>query len=265
MQTISHTFAVCAYKESSYLEECVQSLKQQKLRSSIIIVTSTPNNYIQSIAQKYEVPLYINKGEKGITQDWNFAYRMADTELVTIAHQDDVYLPEYTYEIVKLLKNRKKPLIAFTDYGELRESKPVLQNTLLRIKRILLFPLRFSMLQNSVFIRRRILSLGSPICCPAVTYVKKNLPEQIFQPGFRSDEDWEAWEKISKIKGSFLYSKKIGVYHRIHDESETSIILGDNARNEEDFLMFCKFWPTPVARVLAKLYSFSEQSNKLQK
>ena len=263
MQTLSHTFAICAYKESSYLEECIQSLKKQKLKSSFIMITSTPNDHIQLMAKKYEIPLYINEGEKGITQDWNFAYRMADTELVTIAHQDDVYLPEYSDEIVKIISKSKKPLIAFTDYGEIRKDKPVLKNKLLQVKRLLLFPLRYSLLQKSVFVRRRVLSLGCPICCPAVTFVKRNLPEQVFQSGYRSAEDWEAWEKISKIKGSFLYTKKIGMYHRIHEESETSIILGDHARNEEDFQMFCKFWPIPIARVLAKLYSSSEKSNEL--
>ena len=45
---------------------------------------------------------------------------MADTELVTIAHQDDVYLPEYAEHISKAVKGVKKPLIIFTDYAELR-------------------------------------------------------------------------------------------------------------------------------------------------
>ena len=66
-----------------------------------------------------------------------------------------------------------------------------------------------------------------------------------------------------KDKRKFSVYKKIGMYHRIHEESETSIILGDHARNEEDFQMFCKFWPIPIARVLAKLYSSSEKSNEL--
>lgn len=29
--------------------------------------------------------------------------------------------------------------------------------------------------------------------------------------------------------------------HRIHEESETSVIIGDNARSKEDYEMFCKF------------------------
>ena len=97
----NHTFAICAYKESAYLEKCIKSLKNQTIKSNIILVTSTPNDFLEEISKKYNLPYFINKGEKGITQDWNYAYKMADTELVTIAHQDDVYLPEYAEHISK--------------------------------------------------------------------------------------------------------------------------------------------------------------------
>ena len=161
------------------------------------------------------------------------------------------------------LQNKEKPLIAFADYGELRDGQVVINNKILKIKRFMLAPLRIGMLQNSKFTRRRILSLGCPICCPSVTFVKENLPETLFEKGYRSDEDWQAWEKISKCKGAFVYVNKVSMYHRIHEESETSIILGDNARKEEDYQMFCKFWPKPIAKMLTKLYSTSEKSNKL--
>lgn len=263
MKNNKHTFAVCAYKESPYLEECVQSVQNQTVQSKVIITTSTPNEYIKQISEKYNVPLYINEGEKGITQDWNFAYKMAETDLVTIAHQDDVYLPNYAEQILELNEKAKNPLILFTDYAELRNGEVVSNNRLLKVKRILLFPLRLPLFWNSRFVRRRVLSLGCPICCPAVTLVKDNLPEQVFQAGFRSDEDWEAWEMLSKKKGAFAYTKKIGMYHRIHEESETSVILGDNARTKEDYIMFQKFWPEFIAKILAKAYSSAEKSNEL--
>ena len=84
-----HTFAVCAYGESPYLEECVQSLLAQKVRTRILIATSTPNSYIYGIGEKYGIPVHINHGEKGLAGDWNFAYSCATTPLVTLAHQDD--------------------------------------------------------------------------------------------------------------------------------------------------------------------------------
>ena len=40
----THTFAICAYKESKYLEECIRSLKKQTVETNIILVTSTPNS-----------------------------------------------------------------------------------------------------------------------------------------------------------------------------------------------------------------------------
>ena len=53
-----HTFAVCAYQESPYLEECIKSLKKQTIKSNILIATSTPNDYIKGIADKYTIPYY---------------------------------------------------------------------------------------------------------------------------------------------------------------------------------------------------------------
>lgn len=258
-----HTFVICAYQESEYLEECIRSLMRQTVKSEILMATSTSNPYIKKVSEKYAIPLYVNTGERGITQDWNFAYRQAKTPLVTIAHQDDVYAKNYTELVLEYLKKSRDPLLLFTDYGELRDGVTVLKNHLLQIKRAMLQPLRIPMFWNSIFVRRRILSLGDPICCPAVTFCRERLPEEIFTPGFRSDEDWEAWERLSRMKGAFVFIPSVGMLHRIHQDSETSAILGDHARNEEDYQMFRKFWPRPIARFLANLYSKSEQSNNL--
>ena len=260
---MKHSFVICAYKESPFLEECIQSLEKQTVKSTIKMVTSTPNEYIADMAKKHNIELIVNEGQGGIVQDWNFGCEEIDIAYVTIAHQDDIYFPEYSLRAVKMLEQSKKPLIYFSDYCEVRNGKKVISNQLLRIKRILLFPLRAKVLQNSRFVRRRSLSLGSGICCPAVTYAKNNLPNPVFQVRYRSDEDWEAWERLSRLKGAFLYDSTIQMGHRIHEESETSIILGDNARNKEDYEMFCKFWPKCIAKILAKLYSKSENSNKM--
>ena len=258
-----HTFVICAYKESPYLGECIRSLLGQSVKSRVLMVTSTPNDSIRRTAEKYNIPLIINEGEGGIVQDWNFAYKQADTPYVTIAHQDDVYFPEYTEQMLGQMKKERRPLIWFSDYAEIRNGKIVRKNKLLQTKRLMLIPLRFSTFWKSRFIRRRVLSFGCPICCPSVTFARENLPKTVFQVGFRSAEDWQAWERLSKLKGSFIYNKGIFVGHRIHQDSETSHILQDNQRQKEDYTMFCKFWPKWIARILTKAYSESEKSNEL--
>lgn len=258
-----HTFVVCAYKESPYLEECICSLKNQTLKSKIIIETSTPNVHIEKIAKKYNVDVYINSGEGGITQDWNYGYAQANSKYITIAHQDDVYEPKFLENALEALEKAEKPLIHFTNYGEIRNGNRIDSNILLKIKRLMLLPLKYRVNSDKIFVRRKILSFGSPICCPSVTYVKENLPEKIFKNGFRSCEDWEAWEMISKLSGEFLYNKEILMYHRIHEESETSAIIGDNARSAEEYEMYCKFWPKWIAKIILFFYAKGQKSNNL--
>lgn len=258
-----YAFVVCAYGESPYLEKCIQSLLNQSIRTKIIVSTSTPNEHIKSLAEKYRLKVYINHGKKGIAEDWNFAYKNADGKIVTLAHQDDIYEPHFAQKNLEGINRSRHPLISFADYGEIRDGKRITKNRLLNIKRIMLFPLRVKALQRSRFARRRILSLGSPICCPSVTYVKENLPETIFESGYRSNVDWQAWEKISKLKGSFVYCTDILMFHRIHAESATTAIIADCDRTREDYAMFCKFWPKKIAGIIEALYKSSEKSNEI--
>lgn len=258
-----HTYVLCAYKESEYLEDCIKSLLAQTIKSKILIATSTPNEHITSLSQKYGLPLYINNGEKGIGGDWNFAYSKADTPIITIAHQDDIYEPEYTEQMLDYINNSKEPIIYFCGYGELRNGKKVYNNTNLKIKKIMLSPLKLKIFRTSRFVRRRILSLGCPICCPAVTFVKEKVGEMPFTNDYLSDIDWQQWEIQSRKKGSFVYNFKPLMCHRIHEGSATTEIIGDSKRSLEDFDMFCKFWPKPIAKIIAKLYSNGEKSNEV--
>lgn len=257
------TFVICAYKESPYLEECICSLKAQKLPVNIILVTSTPNEHIEALVKKYNLEYHVNTGKGGIAEDWNFGLKKATGRVVTIAHQDDIYEPYFAWKVLENINKHEKPLIAFTDYGELRNGERVTDNRLLNVKRVMLFPLRSRKLQKIKFVRRRILSFGSAICCPSVTFVKENLPEPVFTPGYRSDLDWQAWERLSRLQGAFVFCKDILMFHRIHEESETTAIIADNDRTKEDFEMFCKFWPRWVARIIEHFYKKGEDSNEI--
>lgn len=263
---IDHTFLICAYKESRYLEDCIQSLINQKEKTNIIICTSTPNEFIKSLGNKYSVPVCINeegaRNGSNISKDWNFALSQCKTPLATIAHQDDVYKDTYSKEIIATFNSASKPLIAFSDYSEIKNGLEVNENKLLSIKRLLLKPLNKQKNWESKFWRRRVLSLGNPICCPAVSYCLPNLELPVFKSGFRSDLDWEAWENLSRQDGSFCYVNKILMSHRIHEESTTTeVIAGEYGRSKEDFEMYCKFWPVWFARIIEHFYKDSEKQN----
>lgn len=260
----NHTFAVCAFEENPYLEECLVSVINQKMKSKVIITTSTPNNHIQQLAEKYDVPLYINEKYKaGVTEDYNFAYHSAQTQYVTICHQDDIYLPDYSQNFFENCKKASNMLLFFTNYCEVRNGKKVFHSRVLRVKRLMLLPLRIRPLWKSKFVRRCILAFGSAICCSSVTFNKKNLEEPIFKYEFHALSDWCAWEEISRKKGEFVYCPQILMGHRIHNESWTSQSIRDNVREKEELRMFQKFWPKPIAKLIEGFYKHGAKSNNI--
>lgn len=257
----NHTFVICAYKESKYLEECIKSVLSQTVKSNVIITTSTPNEYINKMAQKYNLEVFINEGEKGIGQDWNFGISKTSTDYVTIAHQDDIYKENYLEEIVNNLENKIDFVIAFTDYREIKNGKEIDLTVNLKIKKILLLPLR--KFRKSKFWKRRCLSLGSSICCPSVTINTKIAGKAPYKTELKCDLDWDTWDRMIQYDANFLYIPKELMLHRIHEESETSNLIENNIRLEEDLLMFKRYWPSPIAKIIMKFYKKAINTNKV--
>ncbi len=258
-----HTFVICAYKENPHIEDTILSLKNQTVKTNIIMSTSTPNDFLNGISEKYEIPLYVNPERKGAGADWNFGYEQAKTKLVTVAHQDDFYEPEYAEEIIRYANLREDTILIYTDYYEFRVNEKVTSNKIMKIKRMMNAPLTKKMFYGSRWMRRRMLSFGDAICCPAVTYVKENTGSNPFDTGYINSCDYKTLVDLSSKKGAFICIPKQLVAHRIYPESATTLNLSENIRQKEDFEIFCEFWPKPIARLINKVYATSEKSNEL--
>jgi hypothetical protein len=257
-----HTFVVLAYKESEFLEDCIKSCTNQSVKTNVVIATSTPNDFIIKMAKKYKLEMIVNKSsKKGIGYDFDFAKNAADTKLVTIAHQDDIYDYTYAEEVINAYNKQPKSIIIFPNYYEIRKEGNVYKNLNLNIKQVLLFKLRFHGWSNFKFIKRSALRLGNAISCPAVTFVNDNCPKSVFASDMKCDIDWLAWERLSKEKGYFYYINKPLMGHRIYTGSTTSAVLKNNGRTIEDYEIFKLFWPKLLAILLTKLYQISEKSN----
>ena len=233
----------------------------QTVSSRVIIATSTPNALIRDLANEYNLSMNVNKEKTGIAGDWNYALACCKTPLATIAHQDDIYCRDYTESMLSRVNKAANPLIYFSDYGELLKEQFVEFSTMLRVKRIMLAPLKRPSNASSAPARRLSLALGNPICCPSVTYVLDALDQPLFNSGMRSNLDWDTWERLSRKKGEFIYDSSIRMYHRIHDASETSACIADNIRFQEDLDMLKRFWPKPIAYFINHIYATAQRYN----
>jgi hypothetical protein len=259
------TFVVCAYGDNEHLSHTIQSLIMQTVKVKIVISTSTPSQFIKDVAKRYGLKIFVNSGEKGIGADWNFGYSIADTPLITIAHQDDVYEPDYAKSVLKNANDADRPVIIFTDYYEIRNGERVENNKILSVKRKMNSIFKNHTFRKSRFIKRRVLSLGSPICCPSVTYNCELCGNKPFNTKYRNSCDYQTFINLANVKGSFVYIPSILMGHRISEDSTTTLNLASNIRQREDMEIFEEFWPRPIAKLIYGLYSTSEKSNILKK
>ena len=252
----NHTFVICAYGDSRYLEECIQSLVNQTLKTDIILYTSTPSNYIEGLCEKYDIPVFSSVGG-GIGKDWNNALSFVQTQYATIVHQDDIYLTDYAKNVLSSVAD--DTLIAYSDYQELKDGNIIPLTSNLKIKHLMLRTM--AMFPKWKFWRNRVLAFGNPISCPAVTYNLKNLNDFKFNEEMKVSLDWFAWYQIAQKKGSFTFADESLMYHRIHEESETTNSIENNIRTQEDYEMYLLFWPKFIASLLLNYYKRSQDTN----
>lgn len=262
-EKVDHSFIIVAYKESPFLESCIGSIFKQTVKSKVTISTSTPSQYLKNISKKYRIPIIEGK-EEGIANDWTFAFNSCETKYLTLAHQDDIYLPLYTESCYKLSK-KQNSLLVFTNYCEIDEKDRVRNlNKNLVIKRLLLAPFYFRESFESSLIRKLILSFGNPICCPSCFYNKEKIGKFNFKQEMKYVMDWEAWWRLSNMKGVFSYIRQEVVGHRIHSGSQTSLQIVNKNRFREEKEMLESMWPKWLVRVVLSLYVLGEKANIIE-
>ena len=259
-----HSFAVMAYKDSPYLSDCLDSLKDQTVKSEIYITTSTPSLYIDETAKKYGIKIFTTESGKGIAHDWNFGLSVAKTKYVTLAHQDDLYNNNYAELCIKAAEKFNDTLICFTGYNEIVGAKERSSTVLLTAKKIMNF--MFMPFKKNIKTRgwkKFSQSFGTSIPCPSVMYNKETLNDFTFSEKYKVSLDWDAWLRMSEMKGRFVFVPKTLSKHRIHRASATTEGIQENVRQQEDFEIYCRIWPKFIAKILSKFYSGSYKSNEV--
>jgi glycosyltransferase involved in cell wall biosynthesis len=251
---LTHTFAICAYKDSPYLEECIRSLKHQSVRSEIILCTSTPSAYLEEMAGRYGLPYYVREGESDIQADWNFAFEKASGRLVTIAHQDDSYHKDYVKYVQHCWERYPDTTVFTTDCAIVKNGKLQRPGLVALVKHILRLPLRFHCLANRTLVKKAALCFGNPIICPSCTYDKEALELPLFSSPYKFALDWDTMWKLASRPGRFYCEERPLIRYRVHDGSETKKCIEDQRRSRDEIAMFRQIWPEPIVRILMIFY-----------
>jgi glycosyltransferase involved in cell wall biosynthesis len=255
---------VLAYGASPYLDDCLASLAAQTVDVPRIVSTSTPHDGLEDLCRRHGASLRAHGAPQGIGHDWNAGYEAATTDWVTLAHQDDVYSPDYAAFVHERAAEHPDDTMVFSTYYEIVDGARRPTGTLLRVKQVLL-ELGFLGADRITSRRRkrRVLRFGNPVSCPTVTLNKAVLPGFRFRDDMKTNMDWLAWLDIADRPGGIGLSRRPLVGHRVHPGSETSASIEAGDRHREDLEVFERLWPGPVARVVASVYAHSYRSNQV--
>lgn len=223
--------------------------------------TSTDNEYIRSMAEKYDISLYINPGKGDMQDNWNFAYSIVNTPFVTIAHQDDYYHLDYAKNVLNAIDKVQNIIFVHTHYFDVVNGNCMKSNLNRYIKTIINFPLRFRFFAKRRLVRRIALSFGNTICCPSVTYNREVVGESPFHSRLSMAVDWELFYDLALRKGTCIFIPAPLTFKRLHEESETNETIQNGARYKDDIYMFSRIWPKAIAKIIAKIYTKSYAVN----
>lgn len=254
---MKHVFAVSAYKESPYLDECLGSLKKQRIKSSVIVCTSTPSDFISSLAYKYGYTLFVREGKSSLKDDWNFAVECAvsklGAQLVTVAHQDDIYDPDYISVLYKAYKLYPDMSVFCTSSRTIDALGHDTDSLAEDVKRVLRIGLRLRELAHLKVIKRSALVFGNAICCPSCTYNIDLIKIPIFLDDDQFVTDWKALLRLSLLPGRFVISGRELISYRVHSDSQTKKAIDDSSRAQEEAKVYKSLWPEPLAYLLSHM------------
>ena len=218
------------------------------------IVTSTPSDHISQAARTAGIKVVVNPRRQGIGADWNFGLDATDARYVTLAHQDDIYFPDFLERTRALFAAHPQGALAFTGFREIDDEGGPKRSKITLVKHLLSGAILGS--REVVAGRRRglFLSFGNPLPCSAVTFDREKLGAFRFSTDHASNLDWDAWWRLHLAGETFLYAHEPLIGRRHNELTETSRLIRDGRRRAEDEDMFGRIWPAPLARMISVLY-----------
>ncbi|HEX2061559.1 MAG TPA: glycosyltransferase family A protein [Thermoanaerobaculia bacterium] len=215
------TVAVPVYNGARFLARTLESLLAQEHDAfDVVVIDDQSTDDSAAIAQSAGVRVVRNEVRLGLAGNWNAAFALAETPLLVIAHQDDVYEPRFLATTERLLDTHPRAFIAHTRALYIDEHERPAENAASRYKD------RFwpadEPYEREPDAELRVLQGGNYIICPAVMYRMSAVAKiGAFNERYRFVPDWEYW-----LRGLLAGFTIAGTHERLlrwrrHDESAT--------------------------------------------
>lgn len=259
------TICIPLYKSNiSYVKQAVDSvLGQTSTDWELVLVDGSPEpllavrEWATSLGNT-SIRYMFNDNDTSMAGNWNFAYDIAQTELVTLLHDDDFLHKDYVGDILELSLN--EPVCSGYFCGaNIVNSNGDLSKTVADSVKQVLMPKKEVLIVEGDEGLASILKANF-IFCPSICYRKSQLQDKPFSSDWKMVTDLDFYQKTIHGGGAFVGLRKKLYFYRRHDENQTSKLTQSLERFTEEcdiYTMiaeqYCKSqWPCSVKAARSK-------------
>ena len=248
----------------NYVQKAVESvLTQTSSKWKLVLVdgSSEPElrskQWIASLVNP-SISYVANEGDKTMAGNWNFAFSAAQTDLVTLLHDDDFLHEDYVKEVLGLSAEQPQSSGYFCGAYIVNSRGGLSQTVADSVKRFLMPKDNILRIKGDKGLAS--LLKANFIFCPTICYRKSQLDAKPFSSDWKMVTDLDFYQKTIHEGGEFVGLKKQLYYYRRHSENQTSKLTQSLERFSEECEMYSMIatsyakseWPQSVKAAKAK-------------
>jgi glycosyltransferase involved in cell wall biosynthesis len=235
------TIAIPFHRGVDWLEAAVRSVREQTRGDWRLFVVDDAGTEQGAEARlraigDVRIGYYRNPGNLGMVPTWNRCLELADTELVTLLHADDLLLPGYA-ELVLGLAARTPEAVAVCCEARIIDAagRPVfsLADAVKPWFRPRGEP---AVLRGEAGLRA--LMAGNFIMCPTLCFRKAVLGGRRFSEEWRQVQDLDLTSRLLLDGDAIACSARVAYAYRRHPEGTTALQSDSGLRFDEEIRLF---------------------------
>lgn len=229
------TFAIPCHDAGPHLRPLLASLLAQTRQDfDLVLVDDASTDGSAEFARELagdRIRIEHNATARGLAGNFARCAELAATPFVCIAHQDDVYAPDYLATMLQALEPRADAAFAHCAATAIDTTGRALPSPAERFK--------LRLLARAATCDRRglyeLLYRGNFVCCPSVLFRTAMLRATPFAPALRFALDWDLWFRLLLAGHSFVTVERALVQYRRHDRAASRALTQDLSRFDEEF------------------------------
>ena len=247
------TFAIPCRDAGPFLEPLLESLLAQTRQDfTLLLVDDASRDGSVERARRVageRLAIHRNEPARGIGGNWNRCVELSATPFVCIAHQDDVYAPDYLARLVAALEARPDAGMAHCRAGAIDAAGAPIASPAERFKEH--FWSHAPGRDRAAHYQR--LWRGNFVCCPAVTYRREALAAVgPFATDLRFALDWQYWFRMLRAGWGIVDVPDLLLHYRRHDDAASRGATADRSRFAEELAVLGEAAATGAAAGLLR-------------